>query len=102
VDFPTEGNEPTVEGLAKLEELLGDPDSLFERGRLQLREAYALTVEEPMPDEWRTALRLHHIDLPDPEEPDMEWQVTYWCEAAQHWFVVDFVGEAVTDVRMEG
>lgn len=55
-----------------------------------------------MPQDWRKAMQIEHITLPDPEEPALEWQVASWCEAAQHWFVVDFVGEAVTDVRMEG
>lgn len=40
VDFPSMGNEPTADGVARLEELLADPDALFERSAAQMREAY--------------------------------------------------------------
>lgn len=93
---------PNPEGLLRLEELLSDLDALFARGERQLREIYEEVVQEPMPQDWRAALRLHHILLPDDEDPELEWQVTYWCEAAQHWFVVSYLGDEVTDVGMEG
>jgi len=100
--FPTEGDEPTPEALAQLERVLADLDALFERARPRIREEYESFVEKPMPKEWREAFQLDHIELPDPEEPQPEWQVSYWCEAAQHWFVVDFRGDAVTHVQIDG
>ena len=102
VDFPTEGNEPTPDGLAQLERLLADLDVLFERGRARIREAYEQMVEEPMPKVWREAFQLDHIQLPEPDEREPEWQVAYWCEAAQHWFVVDFRGDTVMHVEVDG
>ena len=102
VDFPTMGDEPTPEALAQLEEVLADLDGLFERGRAQIAAAYLQMVEQPMPPAWREAFKLDHISLPDPDEPEPEWQVQYWCEAALHWFVVYFQGGLVTDVGIDG
>jgi hypothetical protein len=102
VDFPSEGNEPTPEGLAQLERLLADLDQLFDRARSQVREQFELTVERPMPSEWREAFELDHIELPDPDTIEPEWQMAYWCEAALHWFVVAFHGDVVTYVQMDG
>jgi len=102
VDFPSEGGEPTPEGFAQLEQVLGNLDGLFERARPPIREEYESFVEKPMPKEWREAFQLDHIQLPDPEEPEPEWQISYWCEAALHWFVVDFSGDTVTHVQVDG
>ena len=55
-----------------------------------------------MPHEWRESFQLEHTQLPDPDEPESEWQVPYWCEAVQHWFVVDFRGDTVTNVQVDG
>ncbi|HEY0144457.1 MAG TPA: hypothetical protein VGF48_26470 [Thermoanaerobaculia bacterium] len=91
VSFQFENGDATPEGLAELEALLSDVDALFERCRPHSEKEYALMVKETMPQDWRSALRLEHISLPDADDPEVEWQVTYWCEAAQHWLVVTFV-----------
>jgi hypothetical protein len=102
VEFPSAGELPSPEDLAELEKILGDLDGFFERFRSAAAGEYAGMVGEPMPADWRTALRLEHIQLPDPEEAEALWWVNYWCEAAQHWLVVTFDGDAVLDVAMEG
>lgn len=102
VDFESFNNQPTPEGLALLERLLANVDALFARGAVQAASVYQQMVEEPMPTHWREAFRLDHISLPDAEEATPEWQVSYWCEAAQHWLVVDFRGEEVDNASFEG
>lgn len=102
VDFQFENGDPTPEGLALLETLLGDLDALFERCRPHAEQEYAQMVEEPMPHDWRSAFRLEHISLPDTDERDSEWQVTYWCEPALHWLVVTFRGDEVIDAGFDG
>jgi hypothetical protein len=83
---------PPAEDLARLEALLGDLDALFERGRSRLAAQYERTVEEPMPADWRSVFRLDSISLPDPDDEEQVWDVSYWCENAQHWFNVVFQG----------
>lgn len=103
VEFPSvPGEPPAADDLAELERILGDPDALFGRLRAAAAGEYLHWTDEPLPADWRAALRLDHVRLPDPEEADAGWQVTYWCEAALHWLVVDFDGDAVVDVGMEG
>jgi hypothetical protein len=102
VDFANENGDPYPEGLRALDALLSDLDALFERSAKQVSEAYKQIVEELMPQEWRAAFRLEHISVPDDKEREPEWQVTYWCEAALHWFVVSYRGEEVVDVSIEG
>jgi hypothetical protein len=103
VTFPNPGGDPTPEDLKTLESLLADLDTLFERSRREVAAEYEEYKQEPMPaGDWRSLFRLDHIQLPDPVEPETPWQVVYWCEAAQHWFTVEFVGEAVTYVGIDG
>ena len=103
IGLVTPGEMPAPEDLARFVELLGQVDVLFERGRAHAAEAYEQMVEEPLPADWKSVLRLDGIDLPDPEDgADAEWQVTWWCEPAQHWLVVWFRGSEATSAGMEG
>jgi len=102
VEFPSAGEPPSPDDLAKLEKILGDLDGFFERFRSAAAGEYAGMVGEPMPADWRTAFRLDHVQLPDPEEAEALWWVNYWCEPALHWLVVTFDGDAVFDVGFEG
>ncbi|MET0397253.1 MAG: hypothetical protein ABW277_10550 [Longimicrobiaceae bacterium] len=102
VAFPSGAEPPAPEDLAELGRILGDLDGLFERFRSAAAAEYAGMVGEPLPADWRTALRLDDIELPDPEDAEAWWSVSYWCEAALHWLVVTFDGDTVVDVGMEG
>jgi hypothetical protein len=102
VDFESENNDPTAEGFALLETLFADPDALFERCRSKAEKSYEQMVEVPMPHDWRSAFRLEHIMLPDADAKIPEWQVSYWCEDALHWLVVDFRGDDAVDASFEG
>jgi hypothetical protein len=93
---------PSTEDLGMLASILGDLDGLFERCRPQVSEQYERTVEEPMPPGWRGTLRLDSLQVPAAGVADAEWQVSYWCENALHWFVIDFAGDRVTDVDLAG
>lgn len=93
---------PTPDDLVRLEALLGDLDGLFERSRSEVAAKYEEWVEEPMPADWRAAFTLNSVDVADPEDADAPWQVVWWCENAQHFFQVDFEGEKVAYVEIEG
>jgi hypothetical protein len=104
VGFPMpDDGTPTAEDLAWLEEFFRDLDGFFERIRPAVAEEYAHWVGEPLPADWRAAFRLDDVELPGADDEDPEaWQVTYWCEGAQHWFVVDLRGAAVIRVEVDG
>lgn len=106
VGFPTMGGEPTDAYLDQLAAILADPDALFERVRPAIAAEYPRWTEAPLPADWRSVLHLEGIDLPPaPEDVDEEgpvWQVTYWCEPAAHWFVVDLEGDKITYLDVAG
>jgi hypothetical protein len=102
VTFPSAGELPEPRDLAELERILGDLDGIVERARPAAADEYEAMVQEPLPADWRTALRLDDIDLPDPEEAEPWWRLTFWCEAAQHWLVLTFEGDTLIDAGMEG
>jgi hypothetical protein len=93
---------PGTEDLDGLAAILGDLDGLFARCRARVAEAYERTVEAPMPADWRSTLRLDSLEVPASEARDAEWRVSYWCEDALHGIVVQFAGDQVTDVDLEG
>src|SRR6476661_2692220 len=102
VSFPTGDKDPAAEDVATLKGVLDDLDGVFARCRAEVSAQYEQTVEAPMPPEWRDAFRLDSIQLADPEDPDSELDVSYWCEAALHWFTVSFHENTVTYVSMDG
>ena len=89
--------------VAWLEAFLGDLDGFYARIRPALTAEYAHWVGGEPPGDWRAAFRLDAVDPPgyDDREPD-DWQVTYWCEGAQHWFVIELRGRDVLRVDVEG
>lgn len=106
VGFPTMGDQPTPVYLDQLEALLGDLDGLFERFRSDVADEYRQWTQEPLPDDWRSVLRLAAIDLrpvgEDVEEDGEPWQVTYWCERILHWVVVHLDGDRLDYVAVDG
>ena len=93
---------PPEDELMQVKALLDDLDGIFERCRPEVAALYERVVEAPMPADWRAAFRLDSLRLPDEEEADSTLDVAYWCEAALHWFVVQFEGTKVLGVEMEG
>jgi hypothetical protein len=104
LDFPdvAAGETPAATDLALAARLLGDPDALFERSRVEMAAAYERTVEAPMPNARQDVVRLDSISLPSVDDPEGEWNVGWWCEAAEHWLVAYFRGDAVIGVELEG
>jgi hypothetical protein len=102
VEFPSGSEFPTDEDLAALDRILGDLDGLFALCRAEVAAEYEDHAEKPMPADWRAVLRLDDINLPEPGVPNAEWHVNYWCEDLQHWIGVDFIGNTVDYIRVDG
>ena len=100
--FPTTDPTPSVEHLAQLKALLDNLDNLFERARTAIAKEYVSWIEEPLPADWRSVFRLDSITLPDTEYPEEPWDIVYWCEGALHWFTVEFQGDDVAYVSVDG
>lgn len=100
--FDAEGS-PLPGEVAWLEAFLGDLDGFYARIRPALAAEYAHWVGGSPPDDWRAAFRLDAADPPglDDEDP-AAWQVSYWCEGAQHWFNVRLRDHEVIGVEVDG
>lgn len=100
---PASDLTPTPEAVAWVEAFVNDHDEWYARIRPALAAEFAHWVGGSPPADWHAAVRLDSVERPgDVEEDPALWTVTYWCEGAQHWFVVDLRDRDVIDVSVEG
>jgi hypothetical protein len=102
VSIPSAGEPPTAADVSRVHEVLADLDGLFARARGAIADEYTQWTKTPLPRDWRTVLRFEDVALPPADAPDAEWEVTYWCEPAQHWLIVQLRGGRVTGAHMDG
>ena len=99
----TADGSPAAGDLAWLEAFFGSLDAFYTRIRPSLAAEYEHWVGGTPPTNWRAAFRLDSLNLPGWDDEDLEaWEVSYWCERAQHWFVIGLRGNDVLRVDVEG
>lgn len=71
--------------------LLGEPERLLERCRPVLEGTYEEWAGTPLPEDWKGEFTLVGLGLPADGNEAAPWDVTYFVEAASHYFTVPFV-----------
>jgi hypothetical protein len=66
--------------------LLDDLDALFERCRPVFEGRFEEWTSKPFPVAWREEFSLVGLDVPPDGNPSQPWSVTYFVDAANHYF----------------
>jgi hypothetical protein len=82
--------------------LLGDLDALFARCRPVFEGDFETWAEMSFPDDWREAFVLVGLGLPEEGDETRPWDVTYFVDAASHYFTAYFENRRASYLTVDG
>jgi hypothetical protein len=94
------GPEPSEEAFCR--DPLPDVDALFRRCQAAFEPVFAQRASRPFPSAWRDAFVLDGFEVPRQGDLTAPWELCYFVEPAGHYFIAQFVGGEVSDVRVDG
>jgi hypothetical protein len=102
VTMPASEEGPSAAQVEFCRHLLGDLDALFARCRPVFEGDFETWTEVPFPDDWRPAFVLVGLGLPADGDESRPWDVTYFVEAASHYFTAYFEDGVASYLTVDG
>jgi hypothetical protein len=102
VTIPADETGPSPQQVAFCRTLLEDLDGLFERCRPVFVGRFEEWTEKPFPRDWREDFSLVGLGLPVDGDPAQPWDVTYFVDAANHYFTAYFENGTPADMTIDG
>ena len=83
---------PSSEHIAFFQKCVSDLDSLFNRCWPVLEPDFQQWSGRPFNGSWRDDFELMSIEIPKEADENNEWTVSYYVDAANHYFTARFIG----------
>jgi len=99
---PAPATGPDAAQVELCKTLLGDLDALFDRCRPLFEADFEQWTGRPFPHEWRDDFSLVGLGLPPRGDPSAEWEVTYFVDAANHYFTAYFEDGRASYLTVDG